>query len=95
MENGTIDIEGDTHLYKFGDYNGDGKLTYKDAMAAVQVANGNKTPEDDYLYRVLDVYPTEDITKVDYRDVLTLIQALKGKIALWTDGPIYVDDDME
>ena len=59
------------------------EITYKDAMEAIQVVKGNKKYDDEYFYRVLDVKPAGDSTKVDYKDILTLIQAANGKIDLW------------
>ncbi|MBQ8108377.1 MAG: hypothetical protein IJ129_06505 [Ruminococcus sp.] len=80
---GTVSCDEDQlRLHKIGDYNGDGKITYRDILVSVQVANGNKKEENDYLYEVLDVQQQEGGAKVDYKDVMKLIQAANGKIDL-------------
>ena len=80
---GTVSFDDDQpRLHKIGDYNGDGKINFRDILTAVQVANGNKQEKNDYLYIVLDVQEGKEL-KVDYRDVMKLIQAANGKIDLW------------
>ena len=79
--------ENQLRLFKWGDVNGDGKINYRDVMTAIQVANGRKQLNDDYLYRVLDVEIEEDVEgdHVDYKDAMKLVQAANGKIDLWND----------
>ncbi|MBQ8107963.1 MAG: hypothetical protein IJ129_04375, partial [Ruminococcus sp.] len=79
--------ENQLRLFKWGDVNGDGKINYRDVMTAIQVANGRKQLNDDYLYRVLDVEIEEDVEgdHVDYKDAMKLVQAAKGKINLWNE----------
>ena len=78
--------ENELRLFKKGDFNGDGKITYRDVMTVVQVANGKKQLNDFYLVNVLDVEKNDDETNVDYKDAMKLVQAAKGKINLWNDS---------
>ena len=76
--------EDELRLFKKGDFNGDGKINYRDVLVAVQVANGKKQLNDDYLLKVLDVEGIDE-GHVDYRDAMKLVQAAKGKINLWNE----------